>query len=616
MFRFTPYVIKSLWRHRARTLLTVSGAAVALFVLCFVGSVQEGLERLTEDEHAQRTLIVFQENRFCPTSSRLPQDYADRIRKMPGVKDVMPVLVWTNSCRSILDAVVFNGAPAQKLRSARDLRLSSGNWGEFTSRHDAALVGRNVAQRRKLTVGDQFSIGEISVKVAGVFGSSIAAEDNLIYTNLEFLQYTRGLNAAGLVTQHEVHLTDDAEPDALARAIDEALRAGPVATTTRRKGAFQTSTLSDLVDLIGFAHWLGYACVALVLSLVATTTVMSVQDRVREHACRGDQKDHQPGQHSHRLVVLLQRGVVVRLADRLQFQIDTLFAEQLYLGRVRTGLEQQRDNAQILPLERLLQIGQSAPEFRLEGRTACRELPADAPCPTLELDLLPDCQLRRIDAQLGRGQPARQNLVRTRPLSLHDPHLSAHQRRRRRDAAHQSQCALLLARGDSRSQVEFGRHMGQAETLLHAFHAGRQQPRRPGGDCRILDVHIRPERINQHHIRIAADRQRLLQASNEPDHHEDQQDDHRERAQRQRAARRPPQQVADPVFPRQESQTEHGYSCRGLLGTLPFLSRHIGNQTTRIRLDRDTGSPQGTRGLLEPDASGAQHQGRAESPSD
>jgi hypothetical protein len=194
------------------------------------------------------------------------------------------VLVWTNSCRSILDAVVFNGVPAAKLRSARDLRLSSGDWDEFTSRHDAALVGRNVARRRNLAVGEQFSIGEISVKVAGVFESSVPAEDNLIYTNLQFLQYTPGLNAAGLVTQHEVHLTDDAEPDAVARAIDEALRAGPVATTTRRKGAFQASTLADLVDLIGFAHWLGYACVALVLSLVATTTVMSVQDRVREHA--------------------------------------------------------------------------------------------------------------------------------------------------------------------------------------------------------------------------------------------------------------------------------------------------------------------------------------------
>ena len=32
------------------------------------------------------------------------------------------------------------------------------------------------------------------------------------------------------------------------------------------------------------AHYLGLACVGLVLSLVATTTVMSVQDRIKEHA--------------------------------------------------------------------------------------------------------------------------------------------------------------------------------------------------------------------------------------------------------------------------------------------------------------------------------------------
>jgi putative ABC transport system permease protein len=112
----------------------------------------------------------------------------------------------------------------------------------------------------------------------------VPAEENLIYTSLEFLQYTRGLDAAGLVTQHEVYLTVDADPDAVAAAIDRKLRAGPVATTTRRKGAFQASTLSDLVDLIGFAHWLGYASVGLVLALVATTTVMSVQDRIKEHA--------------------------------------------------------------------------------------------------------------------------------------------------------------------------------------------------------------------------------------------------------------------------------------------------------------------------------------------
>ncbi len=284
LFRFLPYVFKGLWRHRIRTMLTLSGAAVAMFVFSFVASVQEGLERLTKDDDAQRTLIVFQENRFCPTSSRLPEDYRRLIEKVPGVRDVVPVQVWTNNCRASLDIVVFNGVPSDRLRDTRNLKLLSGSWQSFQSQNDAAIVGQNVATRRGLSVGDQFSIGELSVKVAGVFSSTVPAEENLIYTGLPFLQYTRGLDSIGLVTQHEVYVDENADPDEVATLIDQALRSGPVATTTRRKGAFQASTLSDLVDLIGFAHWLGYACVGLVLTLVATTTVMSVQDRIKEHA--------------------------------------------------------------------------------------------------------------------------------------------------------------------------------------------------------------------------------------------------------------------------------------------------------------------------------------------
>ncbi len=278
------YVLKTMWRHRTRTLLTVSGAAVAMFVFCFVGSVQEGLHRLTTGSDADRSLIVFQENRFCPTTSRLPEDYAKKIREISGVRDVMPIQVWTNNCRASLDIVVFNGADPMQIQKSRPLTLVSGSWQQFQSQRDAAIVGRNVANRRGLKVGDQFSIGDISVRIAGLFSSTVPSEENLIYTSLAFLQYTRGLDAAGLVTQHEVLLTEDADPDRVASEIDSKLRAGSVATKTRRKGAFQASTLSDLVDLIGFAHWLGYACVGLVLSLVATTTVMSVQDRIKEYA--------------------------------------------------------------------------------------------------------------------------------------------------------------------------------------------------------------------------------------------------------------------------------------------------------------------------------------------
>jgi putative ABC transport system permease protein len=278
------YVMKTLWRHSTRTTLTVLGSAVAMFVFCMVGAVQEGLDRLARGLDADRNLIVFQENRFCPTTSRLPEDYDRIIREVPGVSDVMPIQVWTNNCRASLDIVVFQGANPEQIRTSRPLRLLTGDWDRFASLPDAAIVGTNIAKRRRLAVGDQFSIGELSVRVVGVFESRVPSEENLIYTNLAFLQLARGQDGAGLVTQHEVALAPQADADRVATEIDARLRAQSIATKTRRKGAFQASTLSDLVDLIGFAHWLGYACVGLVLSLVATTTLMSVQDRFKEYA--------------------------------------------------------------------------------------------------------------------------------------------------------------------------------------------------------------------------------------------------------------------------------------------------------------------------------------------
>lgn len=284
MLKFAPYVLKSLWRRRARTLLTISGSAVAIFVFAFVGSLQEGLGRLQREKLADRTLVVFQANRFCPSTSRLPEDYARRIVALSGVKEVVPIQVYTNNCRASLDVIVFFGLAPAQLLSTRKPKLLFGAWSDFESRRDAAIVGQAVAQRRKLKVGQRFSIGEISVAVAGVFQGSTPIEDNYIYTQLAFLQRTRGADSVAAVTQFEVTLADGANADALCRSIDELFRSGPVATNTRTKGVFQTNTVGDLVELIGFTQYLGFACVGLVLSLVATTAMMGVQDRIQEHA--------------------------------------------------------------------------------------------------------------------------------------------------------------------------------------------------------------------------------------------------------------------------------------------------------------------------------------------
>lgn len=278
------YLLKSLWRHRLRTSLTIFGAGVAMFVFCFVAAFQAGLDRLTENTQMDRYLITFQENRFCPSTSRLPESYDSEIRKVAGVQDVIPIQVWTNNCRASLDVIVFNGISPEKIRQHRSLELIEGNWDQFVGQRNAAIAGVNVARRRGLKVGDQFTIGNLSVQIAAIFQSREPADENLIFTSLAYLQFAHGTDSAGLVTQHEVYLRDNVDPDQVALAIDDQLRNSGVRTKTRRKGAFMAHAVSDLVDLIRFSNWLGYACIGLVLSIVATTTVMSVQDRIKEYA--------------------------------------------------------------------------------------------------------------------------------------------------------------------------------------------------------------------------------------------------------------------------------------------------------------------------------------------
>jgi putative ABC transport system permease protein len=284
MLKFAPYIFKTLWRHRSRTVLTVSGSAVALFVFCFVGAIQEGMNDLQRRQAARGSLVAFQANKFCPATSHLPQDYAQQIAKLDGVRDVVPIQVFTNNCRASLDVIVFYGLPPEKLRTARDFELVAGSWADFENHQDSAVIGRAVAGRRDKKVGDKFDVGDLSVNIAAIFSSDDPAEENYIYSHLDFLQRGKGLNLVGTVTQHEILLDEGVDAVAKCREIDDMFRGGPVQTDTRPKGVFQAKSLGDLTQLIGMAHYLGYACVGLVLALVATTTIMSVQDRVTEHA--------------------------------------------------------------------------------------------------------------------------------------------------------------------------------------------------------------------------------------------------------------------------------------------------------------------------------------------
>jgi putative ABC transport system permease protein len=284
--KFIPLVLKQVLRQRTRSALTVCGVATAMFLFCVIEAMQSGMREATEGSAADSTLVVYRESRFCPFTSRIPERYLERILAVPGVKSAEPMKIVVSNCRASLDVVTFRGVTPDIFARAHapELKLINGSVADWQERSDAALVGETLAKRRGFKLGDRFDANGITVLVAGIFESEEPQDKNVAYVHLDFLQRAPGIKQLGIVTQFNVKVDDPKKLKTVAEAIDAEFKNEQDPTQTRAEKAFVARATGDLLELIGFTRWLGLGCVAAVLALVANTVILSVQDRVREHA--------------------------------------------------------------------------------------------------------------------------------------------------------------------------------------------------------------------------------------------------------------------------------------------------------------------------------------------
>jgi len=280
--RMLPLVLKYIARRRARTLLTLGGIASAMFLFCSVQAMRAGVAAATQETANETTLVVYRENRFCPFTSELPEDYARAIAAIPGVKEVKPMRIVVNNCRASLDVVTYRGVTEPALRTD-DLTLIDGSVDAWLRRNDAAIVGERLAARRGLGVGDRLSAANVTVTIAGIISSQNPQDRNVAYVHLDYLQRAAG-NKEGIVTQFNVEVDDSDQLDAVAAAIDERFKNAQEPTWTSSEKAFVARAIADIVRLIRFAGWLGIGSLIAVFALVANAISLSVRDRVRDHA--------------------------------------------------------------------------------------------------------------------------------------------------------------------------------------------------------------------------------------------------------------------------------------------------------------------------------------------
>jgi putative ABC transport system permease protein len=283
--KFVPFIARQIVRRPARSALTLSGIAAAMFLFAAVQAMQSGVRSATERSARDAKLIVYREDRYCPFTSRLPEDYATRIARLPGVASAVPMKVVVSNCRASLDVITYRGVPPEGFEQSMmgDITLVAGSLEEWRKRGDGALVGERLAARRDLKPGDSIAIGGITVTVAGIISSPHPQDQNVAYTHLEYLQRTGG-SSDGVVTQFTVEVSDPEQLESVAASIDQLFENAQDPTATWSEKEFATRAISDLIEIVGFARLLGWGALAAVFALVANAIILSVQERVKEHA--------------------------------------------------------------------------------------------------------------------------------------------------------------------------------------------------------------------------------------------------------------------------------------------------------------------------------------------
>ena len=282
--RLICLALKQLVRHRIRTLLTLLGVASGMFLFTTVETMQRSLDRATRLRAADTTLVVYRENRFCPQTSRLPEFYEDEIRRIPGVREVVPIKITVNNCGASLDVITFRGVPPLQLaRYAPEIKIVAGSYEAWRKRADGALVGKLLATKRGLRPGDAFEAVGVRVIVSGIIDSPLPQDNNVAYVHLPFLQQA-SRHGLGIVTQFNVRVDTSDDLDSVSAAIDARFKSESEPTMTQPEKAFFAQTARELIDLIGFTRWIGYGAVLAVLGLIGNAVLLVVRGRVCENA--------------------------------------------------------------------------------------------------------------------------------------------------------------------------------------------------------------------------------------------------------------------------------------------------------------------------------------------
>ncbi|HEY6837955.1 MAG TPA: FtsX-like permease family protein, partial [Geobacteraceae bacterium] len=288
---FLKLLIRNAFRHKLRTLLTILGVAVAILAFgmlrTLVGLWYHGVEASSATRLVTRNAISL----VFP----LPLSYNDRIRQIPGVKNVS----YGNWFGGIyIDEKHFFANEAMEPKSFLDLYpefiLTPEQKEAFLRDRKGCIVGKRLADKYGWKLGDQIVLrgtifpGQWEFILRGIYkGAEKSTEERALFFHWDYLNETMKKTVPRRADQVGFYMISVAKPEQaaeVAQAVDALFKNSLAETLTETERSFQMSFVSMTEAIMIAIEIVSYVVIVIIMVVAANTMAMTARERIAEYA--------------------------------------------------------------------------------------------------------------------------------------------------------------------------------------------------------------------------------------------------------------------------------------------------------------------------------------------
>jgi putative ABC transport system permease protein len=280
--KYSKLILKNILRNKRRTLLTISSLVVSLFLIITLATILTEFSRGSEEANPLRLVTRHSVSLTFP----LPVAYEQRIAAVPGVKRVMPFSWFGGIYKDEKNFFANFACDANQLRAIfTEMKMSDGEWNEFISDRQGAVVGQKLVKLYGFTLGQRITLKSPIYNASVEFivrGICTGGDEKTLFFHHDYLNELLPAWAKDKVGTFSILANSAEDVPRVSRAVDSIFLNTDAPTKTESEREFAMSFQAMMGGVKQFMYGIMGAIAFSLLLVMANTMAMSVRERTRE----------------------------------------------------------------------------------------------------------------------------------------------------------------------------------------------------------------------------------------------------------------------------------------------------------------------------------------------